>query len=627
MMINYDLRGRHDPKCYDFSIRRGVVHHHNFLHLCPKIVRVLMASEGSLADTSLRSIHTFLSDNGSSLSGQGLEAITALLDALETGLNGGLDRAYYLSAIDPGIGKTLAVSLFLEAWKDQRYQPGSSVLIGVSRLSEIETYVRTSGLAAGDFGVLTSDKAFNALGVPQGELGSAPILFTTQQMIESRSRNRSFSAASDFHFNDEPRTLRIWDESFIPSEPLSLRLDDLGQIATPMRYRFPEFVEAVEELQMVLRNAKAGEVVKVPESLEALVPKGRFVGPAKIVKTLERMAGRELLLVDGGNGGKALVGSSRSLPDDFAPVIILDASGRVRTTYRLWEQHRASLRRLPAAQNDYSKLTIHLWQRASGKQALEDPLKRSRIVDGIAKVINEDAKGEWLIVHYKGNQAIFEEVRALVENRPDERLRSLTWGQHHGTNDFAHISNVVIVGQQHYGEMGFQALGAAASGLPIDQLAALDVGKIAGGEFQHHLLQALCRSSVRKSRHGRSGRCRAYVVTTGYPETAVRIAETFPGCRLWPWRDVEEPMTGRRGEAAEYLRRAFEDPKVETVRKVDVGRELGIKSSNLSALIKHKDFEDFLGREWIFSDGQRFVKHRVSFEPYPGGGWTAESDK
>jgi hypothetical protein len=585
-----------------------------------------MASEGSLAATTLQSIHTFLFDKGSSLSGQGLKAITALLDTLETGLSGGLDPAYYLSAIDPGIGKTLAVSLFLKAWKDRGYQPGSSILIGVSRLSEIEAYVRTSGLAAGDFGVLTSDKASNALGVPQGGLGSAPILFTTQQMIGSRLRNRSFSAATEFLYNDEPRTLRIWDESFIPSEPLSMRLDDLGQIATPMRYRFPEFVEAVEGLQDTLRGAKAGEVISVPESLEALVPKGRFAGPAGIVTTLARMAGREFLLVDGGNGGKALVGSSRSLPDNFAPVIILDASGRVRATYRLWEQHRGTLRRLPAAQNDYANLTIRLWQRASGKLALEDAVKRSRIVDGIAKVINDEADGQWLIVHYKGNQAIFQEVRALVENRPDERLHSLTWGMHHGTNSYANISNVVIVGRQHYGEIGFQALGAAASGLPVDQLTSLDVEEVAWGEFQHHLLQALCRSWVRRSRHGKAGRCRAYIVTTGCPETEARIEATFPGCRIWPWRDVEAPMTGRRGEAAEYLRKAFGDPQVNSVRRADVYRSMDIERSNFSTLVKHPEFEDFLESELIFPEGHRFVKHRVSFEAYPGGGWVADGE-
>jgi hypothetical protein len=53
---------------------------------------------------------------------------------------------------------------------------------------------------------------------------------------------------------------------------------------------------------------------------------------------------------------------------------------------------------------------------------------------------------------------------------------------------------------------------------------------------------------------------------------------------------------------------------------------MGIESRNLSAVIKHPEFENFLGRELIFSEGQRFVKHRVSFEAYSGGGWMANTD-
>ena len=590
-------------------------------------VRVPMAPEGSLSAETLQSIHVFLSKHGSSLSGQGLKALTALLETLETGLNGGLEPVYYLSAIDPGMGKTLSVSLFLKVWKDRGYLPTSSVLIGVSRLEEIRAYVRTSGLDQADFGVFTSDKTLNALGVPQDSLGAALILFTTQQMIESRTRNRPFSAASDFHFHEEPRTLRIWDESLVPGEPVSLSLDQLGQLATPLRHRHRAFVEAVEGLQETLRGAGAGQVIEVPETLAVLQPRRPPAAIASVVKTLVKMAGRKLLLVDGGNGAKALVGSARSLPEDFAPTIILDASGRVRSTYGLWEQHRGTLRRLPAARNDYANLTIFLWQQASGKVTLENPVNRSRIANGIAQVINYADEGEWLIVHYKGNRAIFDDVSAMVENRPSVRLHSLTWGQHHGRNDFAHIPNVVIVGQLNYGKSAFHALGAAASGLPADQLADLEVGKVEWGEFQHNLLQALCRSSVRQSRSGKAGPCRAYIVTTGYAETEARVAATFPNCRLWPWPSVAGPMAGRRGDLAEYFLRTFEDPEVQWVRKGCVCEDLSLNSSNLSALIRHPEFEDFLGREHIFSEGQRFVKHRVSFEPWPGGGWVGGNDE
>jgi len=584
-----------------------------------------MALEGSIATEALQSVQSFLEDKGSSLSGPGLHAITALLETLESGLNGELDPVYFLSSIDPGIGKTLSVSMFLKAWKDRGSLPASSVLVGVSRLSEIEAYVDTSGLAETDFGVLTRDTASNSLGVRREVLGSVPILFTTQQMIESRTRNRPFSAATEFHYQDEPRTLRIWDESLIPARPLSLRADDLGQLATPLRHRHPKFVEAVEGLQETLRQAKLGEVILVPDSLETLAPR-TGVGPAATVKTLARMAGRKMLLVDGGKGDRALIGSAQSLPEDFAPVVILDASGRVRATYRLWEQHRATLRRLPAAQSDYRNLTIRLWQQGTGQATLENPTNRTRIVEAIAKVINDEGQDDWLIVHYKRNGAIFEEVSALVENRPATRLHSLTWGRHHGTNDYAYVSNVVIVGQLNYGDISFHAHGAAASGLPADQLGDLNVKDVAWGEFQHNLLQALCRSSVRQGTRGVAGQCRAYIVTSPHPDIEARVRAVFPGCRLWPWPSVDAPMTGRRGEVAQYLLKAFENPAVDVVRKADMHRHMGIHRSNFSALIKHAEFQDFLGRELIFSEGQRFVKHRVSFAPFPGGGWLGDGE-
>jgi hypothetical protein len=307
--------------------------------------------------------------------------------------------------------------------------------------------------------------------------------------------------------------------------------------------------------------------------------------------------------------------------------VILDASGRVRTTYDLWEQHRQTLRRLPAARSDYTNLTIRLWKHAAGKIFLENPANRSRIADGIAQVINGADPAEWLIVHYKDNRAIFDEVNALVENRPSVRLHSLTWGQHHGTNDYADIFNVIIVGRQHYGEAGFHALGAAASALPPDRLAELSVEDVERGEFKHHLLQAVCRSSVRRGRDGRAGRCRAFIVTTGYENIELDVEDTFPGGRVWPWRSVAEPMMGQRGQAADYLRGAFRDPEVDCVRKADLCRHLGIDKRNLSAVINHAEFKEFLGSELIFTEGQRFLKHRVFFDPYPEGGWTDRADE
>jgi hypothetical protein len=42
-----------------------------------------------------------------------------------------------------------------------------------------------------------------------------------------------------------------------------------------------------------------------------------------------------------------------TLPENLAPLVILDASGRVRTTYRQWRQNRGGLEWLATATKRY----------------------------------------------------------------------------------------------------------------------------------------------------------------------------------------------------------------------------------------------------------------------------------
>src|SRR6476646_2920637 len=56
-----------------------------------------------------------------------------------------------------------------------------------------------------------------------------------------------------------------------------------------------------------------------------------------------------------------------TLPDDLAPLLVLDASARVRQTYRWMEQHRGSVVRLTPATKNYEPLTIHTWQTSGSK--------------------------------------------------------------------------------------------------------------------------------------------------------------------------------------------------------------------------------------------------------------------
>jgi hypothetical protein len=291
------------------------------------------------------------------------------------------------------------------------------------------------------------------------------------------------------------------------------------------------------------------------------------------------------------------VTTDEGLPSDFAPVIIADASGRVRGTYAAWERHLGNLVRLPAAASDYRNLDVKLWQRPSGKQAMEDPRKRDEVLQGIADAINEDDDGDWLVIHYKQNEDLIENLKALVAHRPD-RVRGLHWGNHHGTNEFSDVRNVVLIGLITYRRSGYMAI-ALASGVPANELSDADT-EMREGERAHHYLQAACRGSVRRVSHGVAGHMRLFVIATPSQNPRDFFRRIFPGCSIADWNS-ETGLSGKVGLAAEYLRSRFSDPSVMRVRKGEVREAVGISATGsfTTQIMKHPGFLEFLHNERI----------------------------
>lgn len=577
-----------------------------------------------LADQTLDRVAERLEGFGSSLSGDSRVAIHALLTSLEAGLRGELEPAYYLSAIDPGIGKTLSVATFLRAWKEGGFDPSSSVLIGVSRLEEIETYLEHAGLDRTDIAVLTSNPDMNALGTPQTQHDHARVFFTTQQMIESRTKGKAFGNAYEFHYQGKPRVLRIWDESLTLAEPLTLRVDDLGLLASPLRHTHPALIREVRSLQRALWDVVAGDVVQVPASLATLAPARRInVDPVgAVVETLKHLGGRAVTVVEVGSGDMRLAGSAAPFPDDFAPVIILDASGRVRSTYRLWEDALGNLRRLPTAANDYRRLRVHLWERAVGKDAFGAEGTREDVVAAVISIIKDGGHdGHWLVITYKDYGEMVEDaLRRAVEFDDSKRLHVLTWGRHHGTNAFGDFGNVVIIGQPTYGQASYPALASAACGGHAVPEGAL--GMLKEGEYRHHLLQALTRASVRRSVNGVAGACNAYIVTSPGNRAREAINATFPGCAIEPWSPPQEQVGGQAGELIGLLE-AYGLAGADTVTKKELRDSLGVNGPNFSRLLRHAKVEAYMDRKHLRSD-RMTVFGWVRFDAFPEGGWTID---
>ncbi len=172
-----------------------------------------------------------LSSYGSRIDLDSKKALLSLLTTFYDSLTGNLDSKYYLASLDPGCGKTESISCFLQAWKEADFKPEGSILIAVNTLDQIESLVTRLKLDKQDFACFTNDNGLNALGMGKDKAYSARVLFTTHQMIAARTRDRSFTAQADFHYDGLVRSLRIWDETFVLSETITLGISEVHSLA------------------------------------------------------------------------------------------------------------------------------------------------------------------------------------------------------------------------------------------------------------------------------------------------------------------------------------------------------------------------------------------------------------
>ncbi len=563
--------------------------------------------------------HTFL-DSISSYQGKTLavlnKPISDLIHHLVMGLNDDLEDYYYLSPLDPGVGKTEAFVSVLKAWKALGFLPGGSALVAVSTRDEILSLIKRTGLDDADYACLTADHSINAMG--SREAGSAKVIFTTHAMIRSRTSDRSFEAASKFHYLGKPRTLRIWDEGFTVAESCVLTVDSLNVLNAALRYVEPHLVDKIDTVLDHIRTCRAGDPVIIPADVKAaaLATKGRAKDlTAPQLATLEMIAavaGRPIILQSqGGRSDKVLIGSSRSIPADFAPAIITDASGRVRGTYKALEAGAGGLNRLRSLTRDYSAVGLKVCTIKCGKTALGEDDRRESILRAAAKPMNAIPEEEWLVISYKadGRFDIEAELRDCVKN-PD-RLKFLNWGRHHGTNEYRNVKRIMIIGSYSYGSAGYKATEMAACGL--DGCATTKYSKnFQDNEFQHNMLQAILRGNARNGSSTAAGECDVYLIASPKTDIVSLVTATLPGCRVERWNALHAKPRGLGQSLINVLEKIFSNPTISDVPKGRVREEAGISSrSNLKRLLDDFRVKDELLRLGITTNTRSFIRLAV----------------
>jgi len=287
-----------------------------------------------------------------------------------------------------------------------------------------------------------------------------------------------------------------------------------------------------------------------------------------------------------------LVGFAANLPTDLAPLLILDASARIRHTYALWEKERGSLVRLKTAAKDYSKLKVHWWNKGGGRSSIE---KTPNIyASAIGDIINASPDANWLVIYHKptGTLNLQNQIKnAFNEKRsqPEVKVRFLSWGNHTATNDYKDADHIILAGTLFLPDMEYEARTNAASGKTStghrnDKLIAPT--KL--GEHLHGVLQAACRGSVRHMTDGMANACEVYLIADSRHGIANHIQHVFPGCQTEEWIPEPPRLPPKALELVKCLISFFDKTPLAFYPFTAIKKKLSIKSvQQLTALRGH----------------------------------------
>ncbi|NHM25301.1 hypothetical protein [Tritonibacter mobilis] len=519
------------------------------------------------------------------------------------------EQRVYVSSLDPGMGKTTSLIVFLRQLVGPQDHRDVAVLVCLSRKAEVERIVRDVGLEEVDFAVLTSDEEINALSsTPPSE---ARVLFTTQQMLLSRLRGGRFETCPTFHYQGLPREVRVWDEAMEPGQVVMLSSDDIGGLLRFLRRVSADLADTMDGLMDRLRKADIGSLFQFPKlDHEVLQRAVALLGndwQAAHVEALAELSGQRVRVCSGWGSQRVAVLARTLLPEDLAPVLVLDASARVRETYKLWAKTRGGLTFLPSATKDYSPLTIHVARKGAGKSSWGQ--NGPALAKTVAEMRSQRLGQRCLIVHHKADKHL--DASNLISDAiiPDalHNTSFLHWGMHQATNEYADVPVVILAGTFNLPPSQYLGLAHASLGLPMDKtLPEAVVQRVALGEHGHAIVQAVGRGVTRGCSDGKCLSGEVYIIASAGSGIEEALSDWFPGATVKRWYPADRPvLTGKVAEAAAYIKQRLKEDPTASILFQDVMGHIGCSNrSNFNRTIRRHD----LFRLWLADQGLVEVK-------------------
>jgi hypothetical protein len=546
----------------DGSVARGAI-------VAPPAHLLATNDYGQLTRDTIKLMADFFAKKNHRPSIEQWEALADLVTTMERMAKGEAPAKFYLSSLDPGVGKTTALRFFIDTLLSKPWHQDVGVLLCVARLDEVKNLVESIGIPTEMLCVMTSRVDLNAMGGASAD--EARVLITTQQMVERRINGGDFKDASDFHFNGHPRRVRLWDESYLPGAAISIGRYAMSSLFERLAGPHPALTRQLEDVFTALRDVPDGTLYVLPDFAEIAAASGTDLNDLlrlfdwsdkdddakrRDLSFLWWLSDRTVVVRKDDATNRAAVEYNETLPADLAPMVILDASGRVRSTYSDMENDRGMLVRLKSATKLYDKLTVHTWTVGGGKRAFQR--NGNKLMDGIARTIDTKSDERWLVVVHQKDARVGDVQKGVSERllkTPSGNVKFITWGNHMASNDYVEFSNVILAGTLFYRTSHYDALKRLASGRrPTDgPVTKTELEKTQDGENMHLILQALCRGSVRKSDGESCHPCDAYIIASVRSRIPGLLADIFPGCQQRRWRPIERTLQGHVRAAIEYI--------------------------------------------------------------------------
>jgi hypothetical protein len=500
--------------------------------------------------------------------------IEDLAKCLERMAEGECEEKFFLSSLDPGVGKTQTIIHFLQALLASPRHQHVGVVVFLFTKQQIKDVVQEAGLQRSDFDVLATDEetAEQRLGnLVSGDPTNSRVLFTTQQRLQLVCRNRSFADIEKYQFRGLPRQVRIWDEQLLPAEGVIVNAYDIGGLYPVLKRVCPELIGEFDQLREQLGRCGDREIIEVPDSaamnglsLPSLLARmnGEVRADVRTMATdLWSLFGSKVSVRDEGKFGRTMVSLRPCVPPDLAPLVILDASGRVRTAYTWWQQHRGTLHQLTPARKRYDKLVAHVWDIGGGRASFEREQDLHRRCSGIVKTINGKPAERWLVVCHKDyRRRIEKEIARELQGDP-ARVSFIHWGIHRASNEFRDIPNVILAGTRFLSAAGYEGIGRAARGLhPSDGVLEESLLRdVEEGELADLILQAVCRGKARTALADQCPPCHVYIIARPFCGVRRLLPDVFPGCVVETWEPGPYRLPRKVREAFEYILKWFDD--------------------------------------------------------------------